>query len=233
MSDMTCREFDEVVHGFVRMELLDVKVREAALDHASHCASCAARMTEAAILAEATELAGRTLREQQAPQNLEAAVVAAFRKHHRRRTWLRTLEWAAIGAVAAVVLIFLWAHTGGSRGPLAPSPGKDVSSKATKPLDAQVMAPSELDSSVPAAETEEVNVGIGETLADKDFVPLPFADAIGPDDLGMIVRVQLSRASLTELGYPATDSLNPDEDLVSADVLVGEDGWPRAVKVIQ
>jgi hypothetical protein len=35
------------------------------------------------------------------------------------------------------------------------------------------------------------------------------------------------------LGYPATDSLNPEDDLVSADVLVGEDGWPRAVKVIQ
>jgi len=60
-----------------------------------------------------------------------------------------------------------------------------------------------------------------------------FADAIGPQDLGMIVRVQLTRASLTELGYPVADSLNTDEDLISAEVLVGEDGWPRAVKVIQ
>ena len=33
MNSMTCREFDEVVHGFVRMDLLDVTVREAALDH--------------------------------------------------------------------------------------------------------------------------------------------------------------------------------------------------------
>ena len=34
MSEMTCREFDQVVHGFVRMELLDMNLREAALEHA-------------------------------------------------------------------------------------------------------------------------------------------------------------------------------------------------------
>jgi hypothetical protein len=72
---------------------------------------------------------------------------------------------------------------------------------------------------------------IGENLAGEDFVPLPFADEIGPEDLGMVVRVQLTRASLTELGYPVTDT--PDDDLISADVLVGEDGWPRAVRVVQ
>jgi hypothetical protein len=47
----------------------------------------------------------------------------------------------------------------------------------------------------------------------------------------MVVRVQLTRASLTELGYPIAET--PDEDLILADVLVGEDGWPRAVKLVQ
>ena len=45
MKEMTCREFDEVVHGFVRMELLDVNAREAAVEHAAHCeqsSQCAA-----------------------------------------------------------------------------------------------------------------------------------------------------------------------------------------------
>ena len=81
------------------------------------------------------------------------------------------------------------------------------------------------------SETEEANAVIGENLAGEDFVPLPFADEIGPQDLGMVVRVQLTRASLTELGYPVTDT--PDDDLISADVLVGEDGWPRAVRLVQ
>ena len=64
-----------------------------------------------------------------------------------------------------------------------------------------------------------------------DFVPVPFTGAITPDDPGMIVRVQLTRASLAQLGYPVAET--PDEDLILADVLVGEDGWPRGVKLIQ
>lgn len=233
MKNMTCREFDEVVHGFVRMELLDVNIREAALDHATRCACCAERMTEAAILAEATELAGKTWHGQQTPPNVEKTVVAAFHNQRRRRTWRRSLEWAGLGVAAALALLLLWTHLGSSMRHSTPSPRKDVSSQPMAPLDAKVAAPSNSDASTRVAEAEDISVGTGESLADQDFVPLPFAEAIGPEDLGMIVRVQLTRASLTELGYPVAESLNPDDDLISADVLVGEDGWPRAVKVIQ
>jgi hypothetical protein len=231
MNGMTCREFDEVVHGFVRMELLDVTLREAALDHAARCGNCAERLAEATALAEASETARVSLRGQQAPPSVEIAVVAAFRDHHRRAAWRRTFEWAAIGAVAAMVLVFLWTVAGPSRGQSSPSPRKDVSSQSSGPLDAQRSVSSQPADIVPVAETEEVNAGIGETLATDDFVPLPYADEIGPEDLGIVVRVQLTRASLAELGYPVIDT--PDDDLISADVLVGEDGWPRAVRVVQ
>jgi hypothetical protein len=62
-------------------------------------------------------------------------------------------------------------------------------------------------------------------------VLLPFAGGIEPEDAGMVVRVQLTPASLAELGYPMAEA--SDEDLVRADVLVGEDGWPRAVRLVQ
>jgi hypothetical protein len=231
MNGMTCREFDEVVHAFVRMELLDVALREEAVDHAARCGNCAERMAEAGALAEATETAGKSLRELQAPPSVETAVMAAFRTHHRHAAWRRRFEWAAMGAAAALVLFFLWTTTGPSKGQSSPSPRKDVSSQSNEPLDAQATVPSQPDEIVPTAETEEANAVIGENLAGEDFVPLPFADEIGPEDLGMVVRVQLTRASLTELGYPVTDT--PDDDLISADVLVGEDGWPRAVRLVQ
>ena len=67
MKEMTCREFDEVVHGFVRMELLDVNVREAALEHAAHCELCSERLADAAALAEASEMMGRSAHEEQTP----------------------------------------------------------------------------------------------------------------------------------------------------------------------
>ena len=71
----------------------------------------------------------------------------------------------------------------------------------------------------------------GATYAASDFVPVPFTGAIAADDPGMVVRVELTRSSLAQLGYPVAEA--PDDDLIQADVLVGEDGWPRGVKLVQ
>src|SRR5215472_7530635 len=103
MNEMTCSEFDEIVHGIVRMELLDVKVREAAIEHTAHCKACAARMAEAIALAEASEIVGRSVRDQETPLHVQTALLAAFRNHHRGVSWRRAFEWASVGAAAAVL----------------------------------------------------------------------------------------------------------------------------------
>jgi hypothetical protein len=230
MSEMTCREFDEVVHGFVRMELLDVNVREAALEHASRCELCSERMADAAALAEASEMMAKSARGDQAPPHVETSLLSAFRDHHRRASWRRSLEWAIVGAAAAVLLVFLWTVGGRSKGPSSPAP-KDGSTQSGMPLDAKTHATSEQDEADPSANTEVANPRSIGTYAPSDFVPVPFTGAITADDPGMIVRVQLTRSSLAQLGYPVAET--PDEDLIPADVLVGEDGWPRGVKLIQ
>ncbi len=231
MNEMTCREFDEVVHGFVRMELLDVNVREAALEHAAHCELCSERMADAAALAEASEMMGKNARQDQAPAPMEAALLSAFRNHHRRASWRRTLEWASVGAAAAVLLVFLWTVSGRLKGPSSPSPAKDVSSQPGVPLEAKTPATSKQEEAVAAPEAVVADAPASQTYVASDFVPVPFTGAITADDPGMIVRVQLTRSSLAQLGYPVAET--PDEDLILADVLVGEDGWPRGVKLIQ
>jgi hypothetical protein len=231
MSEMTCREFDEIVHGFVRMELLDVNVREAALEHAAHCELCSERMADAAALAEASEMMGKSARGEQTPAHTEAVLLAAFRSHHRRVSWRRTLEWAGVGAAAAVLLVFLWMVGGRSKGPSSPAPKKDVSSQSGIPLEAKTPAASKQDATASAPVAGVADVALGESYAASDFVPVPFTGAINADDPGMIVRVQLTRSSLAQLGYPV--AITPDEDLILADVLVGVDGWPRGVKLIQ
>lgn len=230
MKEMTCREFDEVVHGVVRMELLDVSVREAALEHTAYCSPCAARMAEAIALAEASEAAGGNARDQETPPRVQTALLAAFRNHHRRASWRRSLEWASVGAAAAVLLIFLWTIGGRSKGQPSPAPRKDVSSQSREPLDAK--APNSGVQADPGlASTSPDAAGVRETYVASDFVPVPFTGAINSDDPGMVVRVQLTRASLAQLGYPVAET--PDEDLIRADVLVGEDGWPRGIRLVQ
>jgi hypothetical protein len=236
MNEMTCREFDEIVHGYVRMELLDVRLREAALEHTAVCSLCANRMAEAIALAEATEAGSRRVQHQQTPPRVEAALLVEFRSHRRRASWRRTIEWSSVGAAAAVLLIVLWTVGFRPKGPSQPSPAKDVSSHSNAPLDAKGSASSPLDVGVQAAEEKVAGAPAGDATAGiayaaSDFVPVPFTGAIASDDPGMVVRVQLTRASLAQLGYPVAAA--PDDDLIQADVLVGEDGWPRGVKLVQ
>jgi hypothetical protein len=230
MKEMTCREFDELVHGFVRMELLDMDLRESALEHAAHCELCSQRMADAGVLAESLELAGRSARETETPVHVQAALSAAFRDHHRRVYWRRTLEWASVGAAAAVLLIFLLTANRHSKGQVSPASRKDVTSQPTLPVEAKAPAAAKPDHAAVAAGATS-DAAEGDTYVASDFVPVPFTGAISADDPGMIVRVQLTRASLAQLGYPVAET--PDEDLISADILVGEDGWPRGVKLIQ
>jgi len=231
MSGMTCREFDEVVHAFVRMELLDVNLRENALDHAARCAGCSERMAEAGGLAEATEAAGKGLRELQTPPSVEATVMAAFRRHHRQVASRRLFGWAAVGAAAALSLVFLWTTMGPSTGQSSPSPRKDVSSQSSQPIDAQAAVPSPSIEFTPVAEIDDADMVTPDETAQEDFIPLATADEVDPEDPGIVVRVQMPRASLAELGYLVSSP--SDDGLVLADVLVGEDGYPRAVRVIQ
>ncbi|HWF14175.1 MAG TPA: hypothetical protein VG272_10600 [Candidatus Acidoferrales bacterium] len=233
MKEMTCSGFDEVVHGFVHMELLDVTVRESALEHAAHCALCSERMADATALAEASEAMSQNARDKQAPPYVEAALLVAFRGHHRRASWQHTLEWASVGAAAAVLILFLWLGNGKQKMQSAPGPRKDASSQSTVPVLAAVSEPLKMDSApaTTTAKAASADTSKNETYLASDFVPVPYTGPIVADDPGMVVRVQLTRASLAQLGYPVAET--PDEDLILADVLVGEDGWPRGVKLIQ
>jgi hypothetical protein len=233
MNGMTCREFDEVVHGFVRMELLDVSLREAVIEHAAHCDNCALRMGEAGVLAEVTEAAAGIVRDLQAPPNVEATLLSAFRNLRRGPDAVvrRTFAWAAAGAAVATLAAALWISSTRSEVQPSPAPRKDVSSQSREPLDATGPALSQPDKTAPGTELEASDMGTTGMYSVADFVPVPFADRMGPEDPGMVVRVQLTRASLAELGYPVDEVYS--SDLVRADVLVGQDGWPRGVRVVQ
>jgi hypothetical protein len=231
MTEMTCREFDEIVHAFVRMDLLDVNVREAALEHAAHCELCSERLADAAALAEASDALGKSRRNEETPAHVEAGLLTSFRHYHRRASWRRTLEWASVGAAAAVLLIFLWTMNGRSRLQSPQAPRKDVSSQSDIPLDAKATEAPKEDAAELVADATVPDAAVNESYVASDFVPVPYTGAISTDDPGMIVRVQLTRSSLAQLGYPVAET--PDEDLILADVLVGEDGWPRGVKLIQ
>ena len=165
--------------------------------------------------------------------------------HWQTLHW-RTRSWAVAAVVAAAVLATaislvtrgLPAHTDqATTGRIAPVP-VEASQKLARPSSppglTELTQPERragLTRRVrPATSVEPVSNPIAQspgTQSDDEFVPLmPMTaqDLAGPFQ---IVRVQMPRASLGTLRSP----LEHPNELVQADVLLGEDGMARAIRV--
>ncbi len=249
MNQMTCGEFVDVVHGLVRMEVLDVALREEALEHAARCGRCSEIMMEARFLADATEAAASATSALQAPHEIEPVLLAELRSRQQHVAWWRNMQWAATGAVAAVLVIVLLMSSMHQKSPATSGPRKvpqlNGPVDATGPTQSQpgaqgiqnssssVLPVPEL-SSVEVADSSAANLNAPASTDDAatgDFVSVPYTEEIGPDDEAMVVRVQMTRESLAQLGFPV-DGVH-GSDWVRADVLVGQDGWPRGVRLVQ
>ena len=62
-----------------------------------------------------------------------------------------------------------------------------------------------------------------------EFMPLPIASALPALESGVIVRIELSVAALPRYGVAIPDTPRRE---VQADLLVGQDGQPRAIRLI-
>jgi hypothetical protein len=62
------------------------------------------------------------------------------------------------------------------------------------------------------------------------YVSLPFADPALPLDDAEVLPVELSAEDLELMGVDASDA---PEDGVQAEVLIGIDGWPRAIRIVE
>lgn len=63
------------------------------------------------------------------------------------------------------------------------------------------------------------------------FIPLTYLGGASPSDGGLIVRVEVPRTTLLSLGLPL--NLDRREELIKADLLVGDDGIARAIRLVE
>jgi hypothetical protein len=81
----------------------------------------------------------------------------------------------------------------------------------------------------PAAVALQSAVSAPDDDSDAGFYPLPEAEALPPVENAMVVRVQLPVSSLQLMGVPI-DQERADSS-VQADLLLGQDGLARAVRL--
>lgn len=241
---MNCDEFREMVHDLARRGRLDSTTGAIARAHAENCPACGCRLAEAERMAKAFAVAGAEARQQTAPAWLERDLLEKFRceqdarrvaPRRLRRGWRIALEWAAVSAaVALVAVVTLRRVPDRQPAPTVRNNAVAMRANSVPGATAQKAGPAMLARALVAKRMGMRPMMGRESLTAayaSEFVPVPFVGALAPGDAAVIVRVQLPRSALEELGYPIDET--PSEQIVRADLVVGQDGWPHAVRIVR
>lgn len=140
------------------------------------------------------------------PSEAPPQVEERLKREFRRLNRRRNLvTWVPVlsAAAAVVIALLLWNHAG-----------------KVKPV---ITAPS-----VAAAEAAG---SVVEDESDASFYPLPEADGLPAVENAMVVRVQLPVSSLQLMGVPVGN--DGADTSVEADLLLGQDGLARGVRLVQ
>ena len=190
--------------------------------HLAECAACAARWNRQQALEAGLRLVSAGMRGEEAPPRVEAGLVAAFRAQagfqrrqaSRHSWWPPVLTWASAAAATAVLAMVLM------HGPRpVPAPIAPVSAPNR-------IAPAAVESAdVPADRVDEDSYG-----AESDFIPVPNAARIEPNEDVHLVRVEATRSAMMALGIVV--GAENASDTVVADVVLGSDGMARAVRLV-
>lgn len=255
---MNCRQFDQVVVDMAR----DVSVEgtaQGAVDHARACLRCAVRLSEHRKLAAALRAVNAATSKEQAPASVEHSLRRAFRGEFdalRPATSVQAASpqrssalawWVWPVAVAAILLLGLVVE----RRLRTAAPVQRVARASSPPVTDKKAAAFGNGNAQTGSAIVRRGVSLPRRTAsygrpakqvaapDKTatgevtmrFYPLPYGSGLGLDEGWGLVRVQLPRASLASLGVPVSGG--SANEMLTADVVVGQDGLARGIRFVQ
>ena len=213
---MSCRQFKADIIEWARGGPASAESR----NHARSCHECWDLFEEQSLLSERE----RSLSIPQAPPELEAKLLGEFlriRGVRRSRG-----PWILVPLAAAAALLI--AFTLNTKTPAPPA--RVVPNIPAAPIAAITAVPA------PSPETPRAVVAVRPRkprparVVEEPFVQIPYTQPLAPWERGEIVRVELPVAALIAQGFPMATS---DAGAAArADVLIGEDGRARAVRLI-
>jgi hypothetical protein len=216
---MRCEQFAELVEEVVRPSALPEELAAQARLHAADCAACARLLAEAELIQFGLQTLAQQMRSWPLPESVERRLRAEVRRRSRRgrvRRWLP----AAVVVAASIVLVMI-VGPGGDRGLRS----RGQQRVAGLPAVTYRGLPTQQRSVQPSAVKR-----FSPRQRPQPFVLLPLADGPRPADSPLIVRVRLHPDALARLGYPGP--VKRTGELIQADLIVGLDGWPYAVRVV-
>ena len=249
---MTCQDLDDALLDLARGTTLGPGSAAGVESHIEHCVKCAARLArERELTAGLRALAASTVSEAGSPE-LEQQLMRAFAELHpanvaepRRAS---TRRWFAAAAAALVIAgagalgvallrgpeFWVPASNGvAQHSPAVPPSAPGGTSIGSNPA---VAAPITNDITPAPAYARRPRTprkpaeDRPEPATMEGFVPLPAAAGLPELESGRIIRIDLPVASLPAYGVDVIPDLRRPE--VEADLLVGQDGQPRAIRLV-
>ena len=250
---MRCDEFVDVACDVARGALADA-ARGEALAHAAGCHSCAGRLAAERFLDEALGMAARADTES-APDSVKGALLTAYKELNSPGRQRRVSSWrskwfaaAATAALIAVVLLISLRVTGrrsvDHRPVPAPSPEIPLEAWTQEPTPGAPARPSDKEDK-PVRRVAKASRRIGaaagfsakaapvlsDSYALTDFIPLTHLSSSTAISSGQVIRVKVPLSALLPLGLPV--SPEHADELVNAELVVGDDGVQRAVRLVR
>jgi len=141
------------------------------------------------------------------PDSRRESLMRDFARIHRRPAAQRWV-WTLAAAAALLLAVFI-GHEAGKR------TRKAVSPAAVRSHDESVLYEASLDASA---------------LSSDDFIAVPYTPPLAPGEMVRVVHADLYPEALASMGVEVDPSWAGN---LPADVVVGEDGLPRAVRIAE
>jgi len=253
---MNCQEFERVIIELASDRLMDAEWRRNAQTHASACARCAARLEQERTLSARLGAVAAAEAQIKAPahirQSLRAAFDAggapasmpapAFRASKNQLWW----GWAAAAVLLLAVTTVLWRGVKSSGWDLnADQPPGASATPTPRPAEKQPEIKRQEDAA-PAARNDLASapapkqrararqrefIPAGEFDDDAtEFYPLTLVAQTEAEEAEQIMRVEVPRSTLLMWGLPV--NAERAGEMVQADVVIGEGGVARAIRIL-
>lgn len=246
---MNCHSCRDVVLDLARGVMIPSAAARAAEGHLATCSTCADELRRQRELTLTLEALAAGTRGCPAPDALEERLLRMFDGKHagpvapQVTRWRPSHKWP-VAAAAAIATLLVWAWPREQK-------GHDVARTVVRNEPAperEVRTASHAAPAVAAPSGSAAKGGIGEgrrsrpgrdgrrpvnrgVLAPElEFTPLPGASALPAFESGSVVRVELPVAALPAYGLSIVP--DPTRPSVEADVIVGQDGQARAIRLV-
>jgi hypothetical protein len=218
---MKCEEFEAIglERNGLQVSEIDAALRKAATEHAVHCSSCAALQESWQETRLALQGLRETTRDARAPQRVEMRLRQEFGVRHRTAK-TRSVAIFAAWALATAAVLFAGVSWWNWK-VVQTQPGNTSAENTVKP---NPVSPA---TSAASADEDAILVAGNE---EGDFTLLPGSL---PQEIydSAVVRVGMQRGALSALGLPVNEERGGD--WIQVDLLVGQDGQPKAVRLPQ